>query len=281
MNKVLSMKDVSIAFDKKVALDKLNLEVYENEIFGFLGPSGAGKTTTIKLLTKQLKADQGEIKLFGQDIQLAKSDVFDHIGILSDNSGAYERFTLYENLLLFAKLRRVNKERIDELLKNVGLFDDRNKKLKSLSRGMIQRVLIVQAVLHKPKLLFLDEPTAALDPSTTKAIHKILLDLNKEGTTIFLTTHRMEEADQLCHRIAFLNKGNIIESGKPEEVKVRHAKDKIVVFFKNKGKVEFEKTNEALLEIANMASEDELITIHSIEPTIEDVFLELTAEVKA
>ena len=276
MNLELSMKNVSISFDNKKALDNLSFDVYENEIFGFLGPSGAGKTTTIKLLTKQLNPSDGEILLFGKNINEHSKDIFDKIGILSDNSGCYDRFSIYDNLKLFADLRRVSYDHIDTLLKQVGLYEDRHKKIKSLSRGMIQRVLLIEAVLHQPKLLFLDEPTASLDPSTTKAIHSILLDLNKQGTTIFLTTHRMEEADQLCDRIAFLNQGHIIESGKPEELKIKYAKDKMVAVFKNKGKIEYSKSPEDLMTIASLAKEDELLTLHSVEPTIEDIFLELT-----
>lgn len=278
MKNELIMKDVSISFDGKKALDQLSFEVYENEIFGFLGPSGAGKTTTIKLLTRQLKAESGRIELFGEEISQVASETFEKIGILSDNSGAYERFSLYDNIKFFADIRKVNHARIDELLKRVGLYEDRNKKMKSLSRGMTQRALIVQAVLHKPKLLFLDEPTAALDPSTTKEIHKMLLELNNEGTTIFLTTHRMEEADQLCDRIAFLNKGHIIESGCPDDLKVKYAKNKMEAVFKEAGKIEFDKSADSLFKLAEVAKNDELITLHTIEPTIEDIFLELTRE---
>lgn len=276
MNVELKMNNVSISFDGKKALDQLSFEVYENEIFGFLGPSGAGKTTTIKLLTKQLKANEGEIELFNKNINEASREIYDHIGILSDNSGCYDRFTVYDNLKFFADLRKVPYEQLDLLLKQVGLYEDRNKKIKSLSKGMIQRVLIIQAVIHQPKLLFLDEPTAALDPSTVKSIHKLLMDLNAQGTTIFLTTHRMEEADQLCDRIAFLNHGHIIECGNPEELKIKYAKDKLVALFEKAGKVELDKSEASLLKLAAITKEDKLITLHSIEPTIEDIFLELT-----
>lgn len=276
MNVELKMNNVSISFDGKKALDQLSFEVYENEIFGFLGPSGAGKTTTIKLLTKQLKANEGEIELFNKNINEASREIYDHIGILSDNSGSYDRFTVYDNLKFFTDLRKVPYEQLDLLLKQVGLYEDRNKKIKSLSKGMIQRVLIIQAVIHQPKLLFLDEPTAALDPSTVKSIHKLLIDLNAQGTTIFLTTHRMEEADQLCDRIAFLNHGHIIECGNPEELKIKYAKDKLVALFEKAGKVELDKSEASLLKLAALTKEDTLITLHSIEPTIEDIFLELT-----
>lgn len=158
----------------------------------------------------------------------------------------------------------------------MGLYDDRNTIVGKLSRGMKQRLLLIQAILHKPKLLFLDEPTAALDPSTTKQIHNLLRTLNNEGTTIFLTTHRMEEADQLCTRIAFLNEGTIIECGEPEKLKVKYAMDKIEATFKNGGKLFYDKSIESINKIYEIAKQDELITIHSVEPTIEDIFIELT-----
>lgn len=276
MNKILDMNNVSVSFKEKKALNDLSFSVYENEIFGFLGPSGAGKTTTIKLLTRQLKKDCGEITVFGKGIDSFQSEDYSNIGILSDNSGAYDRLSVLENVKFYAELRNVSFDDAEVLLKQVGLYDDRNTIVGKLSRGMKQRLLLIQALLHKPKLLFLDEPTAALDPTTTKQIHNLLRTLNKEGTTIFLTTHRMEEADQLCTRIAFLNEGTIIECGEPEKLKVKYAMNKIEATFKNGGKLFYDKSIESIKKIYETAKQDELITIHSIEPTIEDIFIELT-----
>lgn len=276
MDKILEMNNVSVSFKEKKALNDLSFSVYENEIFGFLGPSGAGKTTTIKLLTKQLKKDCGEIAVLGKGIDNFQSEDYSNIGILSDNSGAYDRLSVLENLKFYAELRSIPFEDAEVLLKQVGLYDDRNTIVGKLSRGMKQRLLLIQAILHKPKLLFLDEPTAALDPSTTKQIHNLLRTLNNEGTTIFLTTHRMEEADQLCTRIAFLNEGTIIECGEPEKLKVKYAMDKIEATFKNGGKLFYDKSIESINKIYEIAKQDELITIHSVEPTIEDIFIELT-----
>lgn len=146
----------------------------EGEIFGFLGPSGAGKTTTIKLLTRQLRPGAGEIAVFGAPIARLDSAAYEQIGILSDNSGVYERMSIYENMKLFADLRGLPASRIGEVLEKVGLADAGKRVAKKLSKGMRQRLILAMAVLHRPRLLFLDEPTAALDPATTAAIHRLL-----------------------------------------------------------------------------------------------------------
>ena len=197
MEKLLEMEGVSLSFDKKPALADLSFQVKRGEVFGFLGPSGAGKTTTIKLLTRQLRADAGFIQVFGEDIGALSQSAFDRIGVLTDNSGLYERLSVFENLKVFADLKGIPSSAIYEVLERVGLKDDSKKPCKTLSKGMKQRLILARAVLHKPELLFLDEPTAALDPATTQEIHRLLRDLNREGTTIFLTTHNMEEADKL------------------------------------------------------------------------------------
>ena len=171
-NDMIMTKDLSISFDNKKVLNNLTFEVIENEIFGFLGPSGAGKTTTIKILTKQLKQESGEC--------FVSVDTND-IGVLSDNSGVYERLSVYRNLCFFAELSNVDKKNVKEILKKVKLWEDKDKKVKNLSKGMRQRLLIACAVINSPKLLFLDEPTAALDPATTDEIHKLLLELKDSG----------------------------------------------------------------------------------------------------
>lgn len=150
----------------------------EGEIFGFLGPSGAGKTTTIKLLTRQLRPGAGEIAVFGAPIARLDSTAYEQIGILSDNSGVYERMSIYENMKLFADLRGLPASRIGEVLEKVGLADAGKRVAKKLSKGMRQRLILAMAVLHRPRLLFLDEPTAALDPATTAAIHRLLREMN-------------------------------------------------------------------------------------------------------
>lgn len=277
MEKIIEMNNIEKHFKQNRVLKGINFSVEQGEIFGFLGPSGAGKTTTIKILTAQLIPSSGEVRLFGNNIKSIKNNIFQQIGILSDNSGVYERLSVQDNLKIFADLYNVDKKQVDIILERVDLLKDKKKVVKKLSRGMKQRLMLARTFIHKPKLLFLDEPTSALDPGTANEIHKLLLELNKEGTTIFLTTHRMEEADKLCNRVAFLNNGEIVEVGNPEKLKLRYAKESIEVLLKgNSEKVTVRKNTEGLDKIRRWMSEDRLLTIHSNEPNLEEIFLSLT-----
>lgn len=263
---MIQTNNLSINFGNKKVLNDLNFSVKQNEIFGFLGPSGAGKTTTIKILTKQLKPSAGTC-----EVNANRSE----IGILSDNSGAYERLTVYRNLCFFAEITQTNINKVAEILKRVKLWEEKDKKVKDLSKGMRQRLLLACAVIHSPKLLFLDEPTAALDPATTEEIHKLLLDLRKNGTTIFLTTHNMEEADELCDRVAFLNKGNIVELGNPKELKVKYAKNKVKITFSDNSEIEVNKDSDSIIKTLK-DNKKTIKAIHSEEPNLAQIFLELT-----
>lgn len=273
---ILRMDGVRIAFGGTQALKDLSFAVQPGEIFGFLGPSGAGKTTTIKLLTRQLRADAGDVRLFGETIGALRQDMFDNIGVLTDNSGLYERLTVYENLALFADLKRLPHSAIGAALEMVGLDGEQKKPAKSLSRGMKQRLMLVRAVLHKPTLLFLDEPTAALDPGTAQQIHNMLRALNKEGTTIFLTTHNMEEADKLCGRVAFLNHGSIVACDAPDRLKLLHAQDRMTARLESGAMHTLQKDAPSLRLLADMVEKDPLLTLHTQEPNLEEIFLQLT-----
>ncbi|EJP6472958.1 ABC transporter ATP-binding protein [Clostridium botulinum] len=277
MEKIISMKNVTKDFKENRALKNLNLSIEEGEIFGFLGPSGAGKTTAIKLLTAQLIATSGEIKVFGKNIYPNRKEIVKNIGILSDTSGMYDRLSVLDNLMLFANINNVPKKNVLEILDSMGMKDTIKKEAKKLSKGMKQRLMIARAVINKPKLLFLDEPTSSLDPGTTLEIHKLLRRLNEEGTTIFLTTHNMFEADKLCHRVAFLNEGEIVDIGNPQELKLKYINDDIKVILKDKNKEVMVKNNlEGALKIKCWMEKGQLIAIHSMEPTLEKIFLTLT-----
>ena len=276
MEEQITMRGVGISFGGAQALRDLTFSVGRGEIFGFLGPSGAGKTTTIKLLTRQLTADEGEIGVFGEPVEKLAGDAFRRIGVLSDNSGVYERLTVQQNLELFAQLRGVDKARVQELIEAVGLADARSKTAKKLSRGMRQRVMLAGAVLHRPQLLFLDEPTASLDPGTTAGIHALLRQLNAQGTTIFLTTHDMEEADKLCGRVGFLHHGHIEDCSAPEELKLKYAKNEIVALLADGRRVSAEKTAEGLDRIRRAAGSCAILSVHSREPDLEELFLQVT-----
>lgn len=277
MESIISMKNVRKDFKGNTALRDLTFDVKKGEIFGFLGPSGAGKTTTIKILTAQLIPTRGEVKVFGKDVYPNKKDIFKNIGVLSDNSGVYERLSVWDNLMLYAKINGVPKESVKEILEKVDMGDSAKKEVKKLSKGMKQRLMIARAILHKPKLLFLDEPTSSLDPGTTLEIHKLLRKLNEEGTTIFLTTHDMLEADKLCSRVAFLNNGEIVEIGNSEDLKLKYTTDDIRVILRDDNKKIMLKNDvDSALKIKNWMESGQLVSIKSMEPTLEEIFLSLT-----
>lgn len=277
MNYMIDLENVQKNFQKKTALKNLNAKVEEGEIFGFLGPSGAGKTTTIKLLTSQLLPSAGSVKVFGKEVYSNKKSLYRQIGVLSDNSGLYDKLSVWDNLALYAKLFEVPDSCITEILDKVGLTESTKTEARKLSKGMKQRLMLARAVLHHPKLLFLDEPTAALDPGTALEIHKLLLQLNKEGTTIFLTTHNMEEADKLCHRVAFLNDGQVVECGNPAELKLKYRTDDITVTLKgNNEKIHLKNSPETGRKLMDWMSDGSLLTVHTMEPSLEKIFLMLT-----
>ncbi len=273
---LIQVEGAGISFGGRPALREVSFEVSEGEIFGFLGPSGAGKTTTIKLLTRQLRPQAGSVRLFGQPVERLPVSAFDQIGVLTDTSGLYERLSVEDNLNLFADLKGVPRARALEALERVGLTGEEKKAAKKLSRGMAQRVMLARAVLHKPRLLFLDEPTAALDPATSRAVQDMLRELNQEGTTIFLTTHRMEEADRLCNRVAFLNEGVIAACDSPQALKLRHAPNLLVAVGMDGERVTAEKSAGGLAELSRAFEGKALSTVHSQEPDLEEIFLTLT-----
>lgn len=268
---LIEVKHLAKQFADKLALSDVSFAVEKGEIFGFLGPSGSGKTTTIKILTGQLSSDKGAIAVLGKTPAQLKRDDYEKIGIVSDTSGFYEKMTLYKNMLAYAKLYGVSKARVDELLKRVNLYDDRNKVAEKLSSGMKQRMLLARALLNEPVLLFLDEPTSGLDPMTTRLIHRLLLELKEKGTAIFLTTHDMHEATLLCDNLALLDKGSLVETGRPKDlIKKYHTDKKVVVTYDDDSQVELSYSELSRLDMTAVES------IHSTEPTLEDVFIALT-----
>lgn len=273
MNSIVVSKNIVKTFGTKIALNKINFEIKEGEIFGFLGPSGSGKTTMINILTGQLLQDGGNSQLLGKDSHSLNSTDLEKIGIVSDKSGFYEKLSLEKNLLLYAKLYGVNLNRVDELLNKVGLLESKSILAEQLSTGMKQRMLLARALINQPKILFLDEPTSGLDPTTSKSIHELLVDLKENGTTIFLTTHDMNEATLLCDNLALLNKGKLIEQGNPADIIQKYNTNKrIKVIYKNREERIFDFSELTKLNV------NDIISIHSCEPTLEEIFIELTGE---
>lgn len=278
MNKeFIRLEHISKKFRDGLVLKDIDAKLNKGEILGFLGPSGAGKTTTIKILTGQLKQTSGEAYILGINSQNIDETIYEQIGTVTDSSGIYEYLSVYQNLEYFAKILKVEKERIKEVLKQVGLYEHRKKIAGKLSKGQTQRLVLARAVLHKPKVLFLDEPTSGLDPSTALEIHKMLLQMKNEGMAIFLTTHNMEEATKMCDHVALLNEGIIVEYGTPKEICLKYNKVR-------KYSIQLEDGSEHLLEqdaksigqITDWMTENKIQTLHSCEPTLESVFLEVT-----
>lgn len=277
MGNMIEIENLAKTFGNEHALTNVNFDVKKGEIFGFLGPSGAGKTTTIKILTGQMSYTSGSVQVFGEDvIQLKKSKNRKRFGVLTDNSGLYDKLSIEDNLLFYCDLYDVPTNKVDEVLDVVQLREEKKKRVAKLSKGMRQRVTLARALLHEPALLFLDEPTSALDPVNTQYIYKGLRELNERGTTIFLTTHDMEEADYLCDRIAFLHDGEIKLLDTPDALKKQFAKDEIEIELKDRQHVTLSKSKKDAQTLYNYMENEEIETIHSNEPTIGDIFVYVT-----
>lgn len=269
---VIKADNLGKSFGSFKAISSLTFEVNKGEILGFLGPSGSGKTTTINILTGQLTPDQGQSSILGKSSTNLNEEDLTNIGLITENSGYYEKLSLYDNLLFFAKLYDVPQGDLDDLMKRVGLYDRRKTLAEKLSTGMKQRMLLVRAIINKPQVLFLDEPTSGLDPSTSQSIHELIKELQAEGTTIFLTTHDMHEATILCDKIVLLNKGQIVEAGTPSDLIQKYNTDKRVKITYRSGKKDYL----SFSELGQISQTDDILTIHSCEPTLEDVFIQLT-----
>ena len=264
-------------FGDKTVLSGINIDIPKGKIFGLLGPSGAGKTTLIKILTGQLEYDRGRVRTLGKDVKNLTGEDKKKIGIMMDQFGVYERLSCYDNLKIFANLYKIPASRIYENLELVGLGDAAKKSAFDLSKGMRVRLQLARVFMLSPQILFLDEPTTGLDPMTQKKIHNIILSKKKAGCTIFLTTHNMEEAAKLCDTVALLNDGVIVDSGTPEGIcrKYNHQK-RISLNLKSGENLELAHGKESADTIRMLLMRDEIVTIHSSEPTLESVFLELT-----
>ncbi|MBQ7429498.1 MAG: ABC transporter ATP-binding protein [Butyrivibrio sp.] len=276
---VLDVKKLEKKYHGNKALDDISFSVKKNDIFGLLGKSGAGKTTTIKILTSQIKRDGGVVSIFNKDIDNWNRKDNTRLGIMTDDFGVYERLTCLENLKLFEKIYDISSDSAVEALKKVGLDEAYNKKVYELSKGMKQRLCLAKAILHRPELLFLDEPTSDLDPSTTEKIHGILRNLNASGTTIFLTTHDMDEAYKLCDNIGIINNGKMIAYGKPNDLCYKYDFLRTVkIVDKNKQEHVFNNIPQNAKYIANYFENDDVLSIRSSEPDLEQLFIKLVEE---
>ena len=277
---MIEVKNLTFSYGKdKQALHGLNFTVGDGEIFGFLGPNGSGKSTTQKILTGILKGNGGKVSLFGQDIATAHAqDFFQKIGVLFEFPYLYANLSAIENLKYFSSFYPAKQLRdIGEVLEELEFKTNFLKKpVSSYSKGMRQRVSMARALISNPKLLFLDEPTSGLDPTGAVLFRKIIEEERRKGTTIFLTTHNMLDADLLCDRVAFITNGNIVALDTPKRLKEQNSSHRVVTTYLYQGRRE-EKTIEIPeLEAGIPFPHDEIISIHSEEPTLEDMFIQYT-----
>lgn len=278
--RMIEVKDLTFSYGKdKQALKGLNFTVSDGEIFGFLGPNGSGKSTTQKILTGILQGHGGFVSVFGQEISsVHKQDFFSKIGVLFEFPYLYTNLSAVDNLKYFSSFYPKGQVRdAYELLEQLEFKKDFLKKpVSSYSKGMRQRVSMARALISNPKLLFLDEPTSGLDPSGAALFRKIIEDERKKGTTVFLTTHNMSDADLLCDRVAFISNGEIAALDTPKKLKEDNGSRQVSVAYIYNGNRE-EKTIEAA-ELNNGLNfpHDEIISIHSHEPTLEDMFIQYT-----
>lgn len=277
MVNIIEVKKLAKIFGNQSAIENVDFHVKRGEIFGFLGPSGSGKTTTIKILTGQLEPTSGSAEIFGESItQLKKSKYRSRFGVVTDNSGLYERLSIHDNLKLYCDLYNVPYSEINVVLNTVNLKDDKTKRISTLSKGMMQRVILARALIHKPELLFLDEPTSALDPGNSFHIHEGLRALNKGGTTIFLTTHDMQEAELLCDRIAFLDQGMIQLLDTPKKLKQRFSDLTITIELVTGEIVMLPAGSEGADRLYHYMNNNQVVTVHSNEPTLGEIFMKVT-----
>ncbi len=271
MKSFIEVSGLSHSFGEKKVLDNISFQAAKGEITGLLGPSGAGKTTLVNLLTGQIKPDAGKITIDGDTGNRSRA------GIMMDSFGLYERLSVYENLKIFAGIYRVPRERIDGLLKKAEMIKEKKTTVGKLSKGMRSRVNFCRALLKESDILYLDEPTSGLDPATTKKIHEMMLEEKSAGTTIFLTTHNMHEAEKLCDRVLLLNEGRLVENGVPKEIcRKYNSENKIEVVLKNGEVHTIKNAGESAGILGRWLGEEAIVSLHSSEPDLEKVFLGIT-----
>jgi ABC-2 type transport system ATP-binding protein len=262
------------------AVENLDLKVYSGEIFGFLGPNGAGKTTTIRVLTTLTKPTSGRGWVSGFDVVKEPDKVKKVIGVVQQHVSLDRDLTVRENMEFRARLHHLGsserRRRIDELLDYVGLTEQANRIVETLSGGMKKRAMIVSSLIHRPKVLFLDEPTVGLDAQTRRRLWELIRRLHLDGTTIFLTTHYIEEAEALCQRVGIIHQGHLIDLGKPIELRQRLGSVAVETLVNNKETRYQYFTDRAAATnfVQNLPPDVKTIIIR--ESNLEDVFVELT-----
>lgn len=274
-------EDLTYYYGNLIAVDHIDFKVARGEILGFLGPNGAGKTTTINILTGQMKPKGGRAILLGMDVAEDVKKVKGDIGVCFETTNLYEQMTAIENLNLFARLFGIKSFDADALLNRVGLQGRGKDRVETYSKGMKQRLMVARSIVNQPQILFLDEPTAGLDPTSSLAIHNIIIQERNRGATVFLTTHDMVEADKLSDRVAFMNQGKIVALDTPLNLKQQYGKRALKAkIITSGGKLEDREialdTVDTPGSVKELFSNEKIVTVHSREATLEDIFIKIT-----
>lgn len=276
---IIQCRNIHLSFRDKQVLDDINITISQGEIFGLLGPSGAGKTSLLKILTGQLLPNQGEAKIKECLSTAFNFNIYDELGIGLEDCGYFQRLSCYSNLKIMAMIHRVQLSKIDYWLGRIGLGDARNVSVNKLSKGMLQRLGFVRSIIHNPSILFLDEPTSALDPVSSKIVHDIILELRDKGTTIVIATHDMQEAYNLCDNIALVNRGKMIEYGNPYDICKKYGKNShIILKLKNDVVKKFTWEDRDIDEVIKELKRHNVSSISSTDISLEDIFILLTGE---
>jgi len=274
---VIQIENLVIRYGGYTAVHGLNLDIYRGELFGLLGPNGAGKSSTIKVLIGQREPADGKVTIFGHDVVSGWSDIKPQFGYVPDRVNHFDDFSGRRNLQIFAGLYNVPARRIDECLRMVELDEAADLPVKGYSLGMRKKLLIARALLHRPPLLYLDEPTANLDVHSAALVHRILLGLLTTGCTIVMTTHNMAEVQEICTRVAILCKGKLVALGSPFLLRSEHHERKADVILTDESKLVFDMDNmEDLARLAEHVSAGRIASLQTREFDFHAAFLKLT-----
>ncbi|WNV78061.1 ABC transporter ATP-binding protein [Bacillus atrophaeus] len=280
----IEVKDLSFTYPGKdtPTLRGINFTIRSGEIFGFLGPSGAGKSTTQKILMGLLSGYEGHVNVLNKKLASWSRDYYERVGVSFELPNHYQKLTALENLEFFRSLYQGETENPKELLQIVGLGNDGNRRVSQFSKGMQSRLTFIRSLINKPDLIFLDEPTSGLDPTNARVVKDKVLELKKQGKTIFLTTHDMNIAEELCDRVAFIVDGNIAIIDTPRNLKVAYSKRTLLVEYRDKEQLKKESftlndlnMNSAFFDIVKNYP---IEAMHTQEATLEDIFIQLTGE---
>ncbi|MFZ5943082.1 MAG: ABC transporter ATP-binding protein [Bacillota bacterium] len=278
---MISVNNLKHTYDGQVyAVDDVSFDISKGEIFGFLGPNGAGKSTTQKILIGLLKLQEGKVSVGGFDLEKLDNNLFNLIGVCFEQPNLYKKLTGLENLVYQSKLYGVPTYAPMELLKRVNLVGAENKKTAAYSKGMQQRLMLARSLINKPKIWFLDEPLSGLDPESALDMKELIKEQREQGVTIFLTTHNMFVAEELCDRVAFIHQGKIVALDTPRSLKIKFGKHLVKVEYRNSQGLQKETLSldlaEDKLKLQRLIAEKDVETIHSQEATLEEIFVKLT-----